>query len=120
MINSYRILSYFSLSQRHLHTKLCDLLNIQYPIIQAGMAGGPTTPELVAAVSNAGGLGILAASRLTPEQLRDAIQRIKSFMCSSNTSAISSELILLLLLSVPSFIYNTAITSYKNLLTTTT
>jgi nitronate monooxygenase len=66
------------LSQRHLHTKLCDLLNIQYPIIQAGMAGGPTTPELVAAVSNAGGLGILAASRLTPEQLMDAIQRIKS------------------------------------------
>jgi nitronate monooxygenase len=66
------------LSQRHLHTKLCDLLNIQYPIIQAGMAGGPTTPELVTAESNGGGLGILAASRLTSEQLRKAIHRIKS------------------------------------------
>ena len=42
------------------------------------MAGGHTTPELVAAVSNAGGLGILAASRLTPEQLKEAINKIKS------------------------------------------
>lgn len=42
--------------------KLCEKLCIKYPIIQAGMAGGPTTPELVSAVSNAGGLGILAAS----------------------------------------------------------
>jgi nitronate monooxygenase len=66
------------LSQSPLHTELCDLLNIRYPIIQAGMAGGPTTPELVAAVSNAGGLGILGASRLTPYQLLQAILNIKS------------------------------------------
>jgi len=38
-----------------LRTPLCDLLGIRYPIVQAGMAGGPTTPEMVAAVSNAGG-----------------------------------------------------------------
>jgi nitronate monooxygenase len=61
-----------------LHTQLCELLNIKYPIIQAGMAGGHTTPELVAAVSNAGGVGILGASRLTPQQLKDAINKIKS------------------------------------------
>jgi nitronate monooxygenase len=42
------------------------------------MTGGPTTSELVAAVSNAGGLGILAASRLTSEQLLEAIHKIKS------------------------------------------
>jgi nitronate monooxygenase len=66
------------LSQGPLHTELCDLLNIRYPIIQAGMAGGPTIPELVAAVSNAGGLGILGASRLTPDQLLQAILKIKS------------------------------------------
>jgi nitronate monooxygenase len=42
------------------------------------MARGHTNPKLVAAVSNAGGLGILAASRLTPEQLREAIHKIKS------------------------------------------
>jgi nitronate monooxygenase len=68
----------FCLVTETLHTQICDLLNIKYPIIQAGMAGGHTTPELVAAVSNAGGLGILAASRLTPEQLKEAINKIKS------------------------------------------
>ena len=59
-----------------LNTPLCKLLNIRYPIIQAGMSGF-TTPELVAAVSNAGGLGILGAARMTPEQTRDAIRTIK-------------------------------------------
>jgi nitronate monooxygenase len=58
------------------HTSLCSLLNIRYPIVQAGMSGF-TTPELVAAVSNAGGLGILGASRIMPEQLGDIIQKIK-------------------------------------------
>lgn len=41
------------------------------------MAGGPTTPELVAAVSNAGGLGNLGAGYLTPEQIRIAINKIR-------------------------------------------
>ena len=48
------------------------------------MARDHTTPELVAAVSNAGGLGILAASRLTPEQLREAIHKIKSLSHKSS------------------------------------
>jgi NAD(P)H-dependent flavin oxidoreductase YrpB (nitropropane dioxygenase family) len=56
---------------------LCEMLNIRYPIIQAGMAG-QTTPELVAAVSNAGGLGILGATRMTPEKLLDAVKKIKA------------------------------------------
>lgn len=43
-----------------LNTEICRLLGIEYPIIQAGMAGGPTTAELVAAVSGAGGLGTLS------------------------------------------------------------
>lgn len=42
------------------------------------MAGGLTTPRLVAEVSNAGGLGILGAARLSPEQTREQIQTIKS------------------------------------------
>lgn len=58
--------------------KLCEKLGIKYPIIQAGMAGGATSPELVSAVSNAGGLGILAASRLTSSQFKEAILKIKS------------------------------------------
>lgn len=52
------------IESKMLHTSLCELLRIRYPIIQAGMADGITTPELVAAVSNAGALGILGASRL--------------------------------------------------------
>ena len=54
------------------HTVLCKLLDIRYPIVQTDMAGS-TIPNLVAAVSNAGGLGILGASRLTTNQLQDAI-----------------------------------------------
>ena len=42
------------------------------------MAGGPSTPELVAAVSNAGGLGSLGAAYLTPDQITDAIRRIRA------------------------------------------
>jgi nitronate monooxygenase len=59
-----------------LENPLCKLLDIRYPIIQAGMAG-QTTPELVAAVSNAGGLGVLGATRMTPKKLLDAIRKIK-------------------------------------------
>lgn len=44
----------------------------ELPILQAPMAGGPSTPALTAAVSRAGGLGFLAAGYLTPDQLRDA------------------------------------------------
>jgi len=40
------------------------LLYIRYPIIQAGMSGGIATSELIAAVSNAGGLGVLGAGRI--------------------------------------------------------
>ncbi len=57
--------------------KVTQNLNIKYPIIQAGMAGGITTPELVAAVSNAGGLGTLGAGYMTPEQLRSSVLKVK-------------------------------------------
>ena len=46
-----------------LKTPLCSQLGIDLPIVQAPMAGGWTTPALVAAVCNAGGLGMLAAAR---------------------------------------------------------
>ena len=58
-------------------TPITTLLEIDYPIIQAGMAGGVTTPELVAEVSNAGGLGSLGAGYMKPEQMREAIQEVK-------------------------------------------
>ena len=43
------------------------------PVVAAPMAGGPTTPELVAAVSNAGGLGFLAAGYLSADALAERI-----------------------------------------------
>lgn len=58
-------------------TQVSQRLNIQYPIIQGPMAGGVTTPELVAAVSNAGGLGTLGAGYMAPSQIREAIAAIR-------------------------------------------
>lgn len=60
-----------------LKNELTELLQIEYPIIQAPMAGGVTTPELVAAVSNGGGLGMIGAGYLSPEQLREQIKEVR-------------------------------------------
>lgn len=57
--------------------KLTKLLDIQYPIIQAPMLG-VTTPEMVAAVSNSGGLGSLPVGGLSPEITRERIQKTKA------------------------------------------
>ncbi|MFS0752553.1 NAD(P)H-dependent flavin oxidoreductase [Oceanobacillus sp. 1P07AA] len=54
-----------------------EAIGIEYPIIQAPMAGGITTPELVANVSESGGLGMIAAGYLNPNQLKVAIQEVK-------------------------------------------
>lgn len=48
------------------------------PIIQAPMAGGSDTPELAAAVSNAGGLGFIGAAYLSPQQILDAADRVRA------------------------------------------
>lgn len=53
-------------------------LGIKHPIIQAPMAGGPSTPELVAAVSNAGGLGSLGSAYSTPEQITSDIKKVRA------------------------------------------
>lgn len=60
-----------------LETDICRLLGIANPIIQAGMAGGPTTASLVAAVSEAGGLGSLGAAYMPPEVLRETVKEIR-------------------------------------------
>ena len=53
-------------------------LGITHPIIQAPMAGGPSTPELVAAVANAGGLGSLGSAYSTPEQITSEIKKVRA------------------------------------------
>lgn len=58
------------------HTELCDILNIKYPIIQGGMAW-VATAELAAAVSNAGGLGIIAAGNAPADVLEKEIKKAK-------------------------------------------
>ncbi len=62
--------------QSPLHTPICDLLGIEYPIFLAGM-GGVSLSKLVAAVSNAGGLGIMGAATLDPATLREEIQQTR-------------------------------------------
>lgn len=59
-------------------TPLCDTLGIEYPIIAAPMGPDLTGPELVAAVSNAGGLGILQAQFCAPPLFRAEIQRVRA------------------------------------------
>jgi NAD(P)H-dependent flavin oxidoreductase YrpB (nitropropane dioxygenase family) len=59
-----------------LRTRLCDILDIEYPIILAGM-GGVATAELVAAVSEAGGLGIVGAASMGPEEIERQVSRIR-------------------------------------------
>ncbi len=72
------------MGKRVLRTKLCDMLGIEYPILSAGMGpnllgeetGAPV--DLVVAVSEAGGLGVLGASGYSIDEMRDAIHEIRS------------------------------------------
>ena len=59
-----------------INTKICELLGIRYPIFQGGMAW-VADAALAAAVSNAGGLGIIAAMNMNGEQLRAEIGRLR-------------------------------------------
>ena len=58
-------------------TELCDLLNIEYPIIQGAMAH-ITDGKFAAAVSNAGGLGVIQCGFDTPEYMREEIRTARS------------------------------------------
>ena len=60
-----------------LTTELCEILGIEYPIILAGM-GGAAGPALAAAVSAAGGLGVVGATGYTPEELHGMIAKVRS------------------------------------------
>ena len=70
-----------------LRTPLCDLLGIEYPIILAGMAAGgqnqetaPTPVKLVAAISNAGGLGVMGDNFRNLDELDAAIREVRSLV----------------------------------------
>lgn len=57
-------------------TELCDLLGIEYPIFQGGMAWAGTG-KLAGAVSEAGGLGIIGAGNMPPDALREEIKKVR-------------------------------------------
>ena len=58
-------------------TRMTELLGIKHPIMLAGMAF-ISLPKLVAAVSNAGGIGMLNSVTYTPDQMKDVIKQVKS------------------------------------------
>lgn len=63
-----------------LHTSVCDVLGIEVPILQASIGksqGTQTTPELVAAVSEAGGMGFIGGAGLEPDAIRATIRKVR-------------------------------------------
>src|SRR6476660_9675454 len=58
-------------------SRFIERFGMPIPVIQAPMAGGPTTPELVAAVCEAGGMGSVAAAYLSPEQIDREIAAVR-------------------------------------------
>jgi enoyl-[acyl-carrier protein] reductase II len=58
--------------------RLTELLHIEHPIIQAGMSWASSSPALPAAVSNAGGLGVLAAGPMYPDKFAEALDQLKA------------------------------------------
>jgi len=59
-----------------LHTPICDLLGITYPVLQGGMAWA-ATGELAAAVSSAGGFGIIGAGSAPPDVVKNEIRKVR-------------------------------------------
>lgn len=71
-------------------TRMTELFGIKHPIMLAGM-NWVTEPELVAAVCNAGGLGVLATAATTPEETRKSIRQIRKL--TSNPFGVNQILI---------------------------
>jgi len=63
-------------SAARLHTRICDLFGIRYPIVQTGM-GYVSGPDLTAATAQAGGLGVLAGAALSYDELVASIRRVR-------------------------------------------
>ena len=60
-----------------LHTPLCDQLGVEHPIMLAGM-GGVSYAELAAAMSNAGGYGVLGMAGRSPEFIREEMRKLRT------------------------------------------
>src|SRR3989442_5762196 len=76
-----RLANYVGREERHnrvveLRTPLCDMLGIDYPIFSVGFGLG-APPELAAAVSNAGGCGVVGTSEMTMDRVRSQLRRVR-------------------------------------------
>ncbi len=61
-----------------LHTRICDVLGIEHPIISAPMSSGIAAADLAAAVSEAGGFGLIGGMTTGgPEWLREQIRKVR-------------------------------------------
>jgi NAD(P)H-dependent flavin oxidoreductase YrpB (nitropropane dioxygenase family) len=60
-----------------IRTRVCDLLGIDHPVALGGLGGGHTRPELVAAVSQAGGFGAQGCHRMNPAQIAEAAATLR-------------------------------------------
>ncbi len=63
-------------SHPRLHTRICDLFGIAYPIVQTGM-GWVSTAKLTAATSAAGGIGFLATATQTFDEMKESVAQIR-------------------------------------------
>lgn len=72
-----------ALPTEKIRTPATDLFNIKHPVLLAGMnvAAGP---KLAAAVTNAGGLGVIGGVGYTPEMLKDQIDELKEHLDDKN------------------------------------
>ncbi|NKJ47172.1 nitronate monooxygenase [Burkholderia sp. SG-MS1] len=66
------------MSEGSLVSSFAQRFEMRVPVVQAPMAGGATTPAMVAAVSNAGGLGFLAGAALSPEKIASEVAAIRA------------------------------------------
>src|SRR5678816_67181 len=60
------------------NTRATKILGIEYPVMQGPFGGGLSSAELVAAVSNAGGLGGYGAYTLSPDEIAEVDKKIKA------------------------------------------
>ncbi len=60
-----------------IRTGFTDVIGVEHPVASAGMGGGATSGELVGAVSEAGGLGVIGASFLSPDEVAAMVRRAR-------------------------------------------
>jgi NAD(P)H-dependent flavin oxidoreductase YrpB (nitropropane dioxygenase family) len=68
---------------QQIQTTVTNLFNIKHPILLAGM-GSTSGAKLAAAVTNAGGMGVIGGNGYTPEMLREEIAELKFYLVDKN------------------------------------